>query len=98
MSVKCVLFNFIAMCPSDKRPRLYVFGAANKREKKRRLDNAVTGTSKIQSFFETTKAGGRERAKSKLLREIQEMAIVMRLTLHPQYQRLKMKQRRNQQR
>ena len=56
--LKCVLFNFIAMCPSDKqRPRLYAFGVANKREKKRRLDNAVTGTSKIQSCFETTTAG-----------------------------------------
>ena len=56
--LKCVLFNFIAMCPSDKpRPRLHAFGAANKREKKRRLDNAVAGTSKIQSCFETTTAG-----------------------------------------
>ena len=45
------------MCPSDKcPPRLYAFGAANKREKKRRLDNAVAGTSKSQSFFETTTA------------------------------------------
>ena len=54
--LKCVLFNFIAMCPSDERPRLYAFGAANKREKKHRLDNVVAGTSKIQSFFETTTA------------------------------------------
>ena len=46
------------MCPSDKpRPCLYAFGAANKREKKRRLDNAVAGTSKSQSCFETTTAG-----------------------------------------
>ena len=44
------------MCQSDKRPRLYTFGDANKREKKRRLDNAVSGTSKSQSFFETTTA------------------------------------------
>ena len=44
------------MCPSDKRPRLYAFGDANKREKKRRLDNAVAGTSKSQSFIETTTA------------------------------------------
>ncbi len=54
--LKCVLFNFIAMCPSNERPRLYAFGAANKREKKHRLDNVVAGTSTIQSFFETTTA------------------------------------------
>ena len=41
IGLKCVLFNFIAMNPSDKRPRLHAFGAANKREKKRRLDNTV---------------------------------------------------------
>ena len=34
-----------------------MFGAANKREKMRRLDNAVGGTSKIQTFFETPKPG-----------------------------------------
>ena len=41
------------MYPSDKRPRLYTSGAAKKREKKRRLDNAVAvaGTSKIRSFL-----------------------------------------------
>ena len=44
------------MCPSDERPQLYAFCAANKREKKRRLDNVVASTSKIQSCFETTTA------------------------------------------
>ena len=39
------------MYPSDKRPRLYTSGAAKKREKKRRLDNAVAGTRKIRSFL-----------------------------------------------
>ena len=46
------------MYPSDKHPRLYASGAAKKRvNKKRRLDNAVTDASKIQSFFVTTTAG-----------------------------------------
>ena len=42
------------MYPSDIHPRLYASGAAKKLEKKRRLDNAVVGTSKIRSFFVTT--------------------------------------------
>ncbi len=62
----CVLFDFIAMCPSDKRPRLHAFGAANKREKKRRLDNAVADTSKSQSFFETTTADEDETSEGKM--------------------------------
>ena len=45
--------------PSDKRPRVYACGAAIKRDKKRRLDNAVAGTSNI-SFFVTTTAGDNE--------------------------------------
>ena len=51
------------MYPSDKRPRLYASGAAKKREKKRRLDNAVAGTSKIRSFFVTTTAGEDETSE-----------------------------------
>ena len=35
-----------------------------KREKKRRLDNAVADTSKIQSFFVTTAAGEDETSES----------------------------------
>ena len=50
-----------------------------KREKKRRLDNAVAGTSKIQSFFETSTAGG----DKKFPREINEIEMAMRLPLHP---------------
>ena len=43
------------MCPSDKRPRLYVSGAATKREKKRRLDNAVAGTNpEVAGEYETS--------------------------------------------
>ena len=38
-------------------------GAAKKREKKRRLDNAVAGTSKIRSFFVTTTAGEDETSE-----------------------------------
>ena len=45
------------MYPSDKRPRLYASGAAKKRVKKRRLDNAVADTGKIRNFFVTTTAG-----------------------------------------
>ena len=37
--------------------RPYAFGATKQRGKKRRLDNVVAGTSKIQSFFVTTTAG-----------------------------------------
>ena len=48
---------------SDTRPRLYASGAAKKRAKKRRLDNAVAGTSKIRSFFVTTTAGEDETSK-----------------------------------
>ena len=51
------------MYPSDKRPRLYTSGAAKKREKKRRLDNAVAGTSKIRSFFVTTTEGEDETSE-----------------------------------
>ena len=51
------------MYPSDKRPRLYVSGAAKKREKNRRLDNAVTGMSKIRSFYVTTTAGEDETSE-----------------------------------
>ena len=51
------------MYPSDKRPRLYASGAAKKREKKRRLDNAVADTSKIRSFFVTTTAGEDETSE-----------------------------------
>ena len=51
------------MYPSDKRPRLYASGAAKKREKKRRLDNAVAGTSKIRSFFVTTTTGEDETSE-----------------------------------
>ena len=67
------------MYPSDKRLHLYWSGAAKKREKKRRLDNAVAGTSKIQSFFETSTAG----ADKKFPREINEIEMAMRLPLHP---------------
>ena len=49
------------------------------REKKRRLDNAVAGTSKIQSFFETSTVGG----DKKFPREINEIEMAMRLPLHP---------------
>ena len=51
------------MYPSDKRPRLLASGAAKKREKKRRLDNAVAGTSQIRSFFVTTTAGEDETSE-----------------------------------
>ena len=61
------------------------------REKKRRLDNAVAGTSKIRSFFVTTTP-----AKTKLPRAIQKIAKAMRFTLPQLYQCLKTKQRRNQ--
>ena len=61
--VYVVFFNFMAMCPSDKRPRPYVFGAANKREKMLRLDNAVGGIRKIQTFFETPKPGEVDNSK-----------------------------------
>ena len=52
--------NFIAMCPSDNSPRLYACGAAKKREKNRRLDNAVADTSEIQrlNFVATTPSEG----------------------------------------
>ena len=60
-----------------------------KREKKRRLDNAVAGTSEIRTFFVT-------RAKTKLPRAIQKIPNAMRLTLYHRYQRLKTKQRWNQ--
>ena len=50
------------MCPSDKRPRLYASGlrSCKKREKNRRLDNAVADTSQIQSlnFVTTTLSEG----------------------------------------
>ena len=51
------------MYPLDKRPRLYASGAANKREKKRRLDKAVAGASKIRRFFVTTTAGEDETSE-----------------------------------
>ena len=48
---------------SDKRPRLYSSDVANKREKKRQLDNAMAGTSKIRSFCVTTTAGEDETSE-----------------------------------
>ena len=63
--------------PSDKRLRFYASGAAKKREKKRRLDNAVAGTSKIRSFFVTTTAGEDETSEGN-----PEIANAMRLTLY----------------
>ena len=51
------------MYPPDKRPRLYASGDAKKREKKRRLDNAVAGTSIIRSFFVTTTASEDENSE-----------------------------------
>ena len=77
----CLLLSCsTAMYPSDKGPRLYWSGAAKKkREKKRRLDNAVAGTSKIQSFFETSTAGG----DKEFPREINVIEMAMRLPLHP---------------
>ena len=53
----------IVMYPSDKRPRLYASGAAKKREKKRRLVNAVAGTSKIRNFCVTTTEGEDETSE-----------------------------------
>ena len=50
------------MCPSDKGSRLYVSGAVKKREKKRRLDNAVAA-AQIQRFFVTTTAGEYETSE-----------------------------------
>ena len=38
-------------------------GCCKKREKKRRLDNAVAGTSKIRNFFVTTTAGEDETSE-----------------------------------
>ena len=51
-----VLFNFIAIYPSDERPRLNASRVAKKPREKRRLDNSVADTSKIHSFFVTTTA------------------------------------------
>ena len=42
---------------------MYASGAAKKREKKRRLDNALTGTSKIRRFVLTTTAGEDETSE-----------------------------------
>ena len=42
---------------------MYASGAAKKREKKRRLYNAVAGTSKIRRFFLTTPAGEDETSE-----------------------------------
>ena len=50
----------------DKHTRLYASDAAKKREKKRRLDNAVAGTSKIRRFVLTTTAGEDETSEGNL--------------------------------
>ena len=42
---------FIVMYPSNKRPRLYAYGAAKKREKKHRLDSAVADIVKSGAFL-----------------------------------------------
>ena len=62
LQLKGVLFNFIVMYPSDKRPLVCLWCCKN-REKKRRLDNAVAGMSKILSFFLTTTAGEDETSE-----------------------------------
>ena len=92
LQLKGVLLNFIVMYPSDKRPLVCLRCCKKKRVKKRRLDNAVAGVSKILSFFVTTTAGEDETSEA-----IQKIANAMRLTMHHRYQRLKTKQRRNQQ-
>ena len=51
------------MYPLDKSPRLYASSAAKKRENKCRLDNVVSGTSKIRSLCVTTAAGEDETSE-----------------------------------
>ena len=65
-----------AMYPSDRGLNVCIcIGPVlqKEREKKRRLDNAVAGTFKIQSFFETSTAGG----DKKFPREINEIEIAV---------------------
>ena len=56
LGLKCILFNFIAMCPSELNVHAYVGPMppvlTKKREKKRRVDNTV-----VQSLLVTTTAG-----------------------------------------
>ena len=54
--IKRCLVQMYCDVPSDKRP-LVCLRCSTKNETKRRLDNAVAGTSKILSFFVTTTAG-----------------------------------------
>ena len=61
--------NFIAMCPSDKRPRLYASGSAKQKEKKRRLDNVVADTSELQSFVVTTTAAAEPSPSGPVVQE-----------------------------
>ena len=63
------------------------------REKKRRLDNAVAGTSKIQSFFVTTTAGEDETCEGNPGNSNGDAFDVA-----PRYQRLKTNRQRKQQR
>ena len=58
IGLKCVLFNFIAMCPSDKRPRVYALVAAKKNER-RSEDWTMRWPARVKAtaFFVTTAAG-----------------------------------------
>ena len=43
------------MHPSDKRPRTYASGANKRRDKKQKLENAVTNTPKMENYFGVNK-------------------------------------------